>query len=28
MVEIVNLTKDLEFMRGELVGSAARLRAE
>ncbi|HEY3657130.1 MAG TPA: ATP-binding protein [Steroidobacteraceae bacterium] len=28
MVEIVNLAKDLEFMRGELVGTAARLRAE
>jgi len=28
MVEIVNLAKDLEFMRGELVGTSARLRAE
>lgn len=28
MIEIVNLAKDLEFMRSALVGTAARLRAE
>ena len=28
MVEIVNLAKDLEFMREQLVGTSARLRAE
>jgi signal transduction histidine kinase len=28
MVEIVDLAKDLEFMRGELVGTAEQLRAE
>jgi len=28
MVEIVNLTRDLEYMRTQLVGTSARLRAE